>query len=314
MKKVVIIALALAGVVHAAAVRSDPDTCHAASCEGSDDAASVVRAGGNSAVPELESGRMTPERFAASSHATLGTPLVVRGAARGWPGMRLWSSLASLKASFGEQIQNRMPDAGEPMFGDDGEFIGRFDGELQADRTEEEEEAETKRHISWLVLNETASAQLKQGYGSNSFLSTEDTLSGPEYFFIGRANGQGREPHIDYDCASTWSAQIQGRKRWRLWPPDSGVLGLESSTSSSEGDAFDASTPGFEAVLEPGDLIIWHAGWTHATDSLAAENVAMSKQFTHPAPTEMFRTYARQFRAHTAKFNSFASCAYEDKG
>ena len=308
MKNVMIIALALAGVVRA--VRSDPDTCRATSCDGSDGAASAaVRAGGNTAVPELESGRITPERFAASSLATMGTPLVVRGAARGWLGMRLWSSLASLKASFGEQIQNRMPEAGEPMFGDDGEFVGRFDEEVQV-RTYAGDG--TADHISWLVLNETASAQLKQGYGSNSILSTEDTLSGPEYFFVGRASGQGREPHIDYDCASTWSAQIQGRKRWRLWPPDSGVLGFESSTSSSEEDVFDASTPGFEAVLEPGDLIIWHAGWTHATDSLAEENVAMSKQFTHPAPTEMFRTYARQFRVHTAKFNSFTSCAYED--
>ena len=52
-------------------------------------------------------------------------------------------------------------------------------------------------------------------------------LAGPEYFFIGQRSGHGREPHIDYACEGVWSAQIRGRKRWRLQPPDAGVMGFE---------------------------------------------------------------------------------------
>ena len=72
--------------------------------------------------------------------------------------------------------------------------------------------------------------------GANEHSRVHGTASfspSPEYFFIAPRPGMGREPHIDYDCISTWSAQIRGRKRWRLWGPEGGVLGKESGLSSA---------------------------------------------------------------------------------
>ena len=170
-------------------------------------------------------------------------------------------------------------------------------------------------HVSWLVLNETASAALKRSYGGFGALTPAATLAGPEYFFIAQAAGQGREPHIDYVCASTWSAQIQGTKRWRLWPPDQGVMGRESRVPADPGaarpgldGALEATSAFLETVLRPGDVILWHPGWTHATHSFDGDSVALSKQFAEPTPAEMFEQYAERFEVHNRRYESFAEC------
>ena len=47
---------------------------------------------------------------------------MVRGGAAGWPALTEWS-FTSLRAQYGEQVQNRLITEGEPIFGDDGECM-----------------------------------------------------------------------------------------------------------------------------------------------------------------------------------------------
>ena len=69
-----------------------------------------------------------------------------------------------------------------------------------------------------------------------------------------------------------------------------------------------ATSAYLEAVLRPGDVILWHPGWTHATHSFDGSSVALSKQFTKPAPTAMFERYAERFEVHNRRYESFAEC------
>ena len=141
--------------------------------------------------------------------------------------------------------------------------------------------ADSSDHISWLVLNETISAELRSEYSLPGFISPEDGVAaGPEYFFIGQRPGHGREPHIDYSCENIWSAQIVGRKRWRLLPPDGGVLAAEvvAAGAAARDECGAVSTAGYEAVLEPGDILVWYPGWTHGTAAVDGASLALSKR------------------------------------
>ena len=75
-----------------------------------------------------------------------------------------------------------------------------------------------KKHISWLNRDPATSRKLQESYDLPHFLEGVGEKEG-EYFFIGQKTMQGRSKHIDYSCNSTWSAQILGRKLWRLYGP-----------------------------------------------------------------------------------------------
>lgn len=160
------------------------------------------------------------------------------------------------------------------------------------------------------MLNNTISASLRKEYDQPAFLRrsrNSDPDLGPEYFFVAQQPSDGREPHIDYACESVWSAQISGEKRWRLLPPDAGVLDRDLGGIGGQGGGTTAAR-GLEAVLRPGDVLVFYPGWTHGTETLSKKSLSMSKQFSDPSSPEMFRQYRDQLRAHSNKFNSFSSC------
>ena len=182
------------------------------------------------------------------------------------------------------------------------------------------------KHVSWLVRNETVSQELQQEYEVPSFLSPYQRKgvfvserNGSEYIFTGLQHGQGRELHVDYrfayiaslkqfhcgSCNSVWSAQITGTKRWRLLSPDHprNVMRMEAGGIESAG-------PGeaYEAVLLPGDVIVWYAGWTHGTFALEAPTLALSVEFLEPAPRANAARHAALFRAHSELRGSYTSC------
>ena len=102
------------------------------------------------------------------------------------------------------------------------------------------------------------------------------TLQTNRYFFLGQKEGQGREKHIDYSCNSTWSAQLNGRKIWRLFSPSHAQSVLRMETNFHiEGDEGEA----YETLLLPGEIIVWYPGWSHATYSIDEVNTAMSGEY-----------------------------------
>ncbi|MCL6650493.1 MAG: cupin-like domain-containing protein [Chloroflexi bacterium] len=86
------------------------------------------------------------------------------------------------------------------------------------------------------------------------------------WMFIGAA-GTGSKLHLDVGYSSAWNAQILGRKRWWLFPPEQGHL-LEEV--EEEGDAFPLDPERFsglaqarplEAVVEPGEILFTPSMW-----------------------------------------------------
>ena len=193
------------------------------------------------------------------------------------------------------------------MFDDDGHLAFRltkeqFHAMLPMVMMQEEQMFRERMHVSWLNRNPRISNVLKQSYElpyffrglaeyasgecvsfafycpvsflliSSNFLNFSNTHC-LRYFFLGQQETQGREKHIDYSCNSTWSAQLNGRKIWRLFSPShpQSVL-LEESGADNQGDDGEA----YETLLMPGEIIVWYPGWSHSTYAVDEVNTAMS--------------------------------------
>jgi hypothetical protein len=90
--------------------------------------------------------------------------------------------------------------------------------------------------------------------------------------------------HYDsYGC--NWVAQIDGRKRWRVWPPNSAVHMAPTRVPFEESTVWSAvpiaqHSGGFEAVLEPGDVLFVPHHWWHFVESLT-DSVAANLWVPH---------------------------------
>jgi hypothetical protein len=136
-------------------------------------------------------------------------------------------------------------------------------------------------------------------------------------------------------CNNVWSAQILGKKLWRLLPPDhtEGIIQRELRSAGVDYlGSIDAI--GYEAVLVPGDVIVWYvgwrslttvslahfcalcsllpkpryAGWTHGTETIETPGLALSKEFFTPVPSVYLDQNDKIFRAHSGRFGSYAHC------
>lgn len=170
-------------------------------------------------------------------------------------------------------MRNRHIERGEAMFGEDGEFLGRYeptDEEWHAMLEEWERDSGDDAYISWQVANSTASRLLQQGYGAPYFLApypasnVSNSMPGganpnvTETLFVGLQRGEAREAHVDYTCESAWSAQLSGSKRWLLRAPSDplGVLALDLEGDGATATRVEEEVQ-WEAVLGPGDLLVW---------------------------------------------------------
>ena len=65
---------------------------------------------------------------------------------------------------------------------------------------------------------------------------------------------------------------------------------------------------GFETVLHPGDVIVWYAGWSHATEAIDAPSLALSVEFALPPPRAYIAKYREVFEQHSSAIKSYGSC------
>mmetsp|Transcript_10772 Transcript_10772/g.35701 ORF Transcript_10772/g.35701 Transcript_10772/m.35701 type:complete len:547 (-) Transcript_10772:1026-2666(-) len=97
------------------------------------------------------------------------------------------------------------------------------------------------------------------------------------------ARGAGMFNHSDTLQTSSWHAHLAGKKWWY-------VCGKPSD---------EATTRCFEAVLEPGDVLYYGAGWMHETQNLATPTVTITDTAVHE----------QNFRAVTDVLHR--ECAYD---
>ena len=123
----------------------------------------------------------------------------------------------------------------------------------------------------------------------------------------------GREPHLDFSCNSTWSAQLKGRKRWRFLPPDTGAVHRHVADAAEAAGAQPwpvDGVVGFEVTLDAGDIVVWGPGWTHGTNALQSESVALSMEFDAPRPTALLAAHRTLLEAHSKLFHSWSHCGW----
>ena len=109
--------------------------------------------------------------------------------------------------------------------------------------------------------------------GSNAYLtpgprrSTASSSSGGKG---GEGGGcQGFAPH--YDDIEAFVLQLEGRKRWTVYPPPEGkdVLPRSSSQDYTPEDVEGWGVePAIDAILEPGDVLYMPRGWVHFARTL----------------------------------------------
>ena len=84
--------------------------------------------------------------------------------------------------------------------------------------------------------------------------------------------GARQSNHQDDFGSSKWQAQVYGRKRWIMHPPEE-----SKKLYNGRGDPFEPDYERYpdykdvrrvEFVLEEGDVLFWSAGWWHATQAL----------------------------------------------
>eukprot|EP00949_MAST-11_sp_MAST-11-sp1_P004213 g4213.t1 len=86
--------------------------------------------------------------------------------------------------------------------------------------------------------------------------------------------GARQSNHQDDFGSSKWQAQLQGRKKWILHPPEESHYLYWGRVDPFEPDL--AKYPQYkdakrlEVILHPGDIIFWTAGWWHATEALSS--------------------------------------------
>ena len=84
--------------------------------------------------------------------------------------------------------------------------------------------------------------------------------------------------------------------------------GVEQRGELDDGGEQGLRDTSWTTILEPGDVLVWFPGWTHATQTLGTESVALSVEFAAPLPRAQVAEHAPLFRAHSAKFDSFTRC------
>jgi ribosomal protein L16 Arg81 hydroxylase len=96
-----------------------------------------------------------------------------------------------------------------------------------------------------------------------------------------------------YDFGSSkWQAQIYGRKRWIMHPPEQSALLYNGLVDPFLPDLqrfpkYAEATP-LDFVLEPGEVVVWSAGWWHATLALE-DSLAIAQNLLNEHNYEEFR-------------------------
>ena len=84
--------------------------------------------------------------------------------------------------------------------------------------------------------------------------------------------GGGKTPHSDNSCLPSLSAQIWGRKRWKLWVQPGAwqaeVENADDERGGAHGFPLSSEAVPFEAVLGPGDILVFPTSMVHTTETL----------------------------------------------
>ena len=123
--------------------------------------------------------------------------------------------------------------------------------------------------------------------------------------------GGGKTPHNDDSCLPSLSAQIWGRKRWRLWVPKEWqpeVDNADDERAGQHGFPLSSEASPFEVVVEPGDILVFPTSMMHTTETLDTGDkpISLSLSFFFEGVFPLF--YQQLLRHHFARHPKYEHC------
>lgn len=233
-----------------------------------------------------------------------GEPFIVEDGLRGWPGFGTWSC-TYLRDTFPDEVVDAQPY----HVGVESRRTMReiFIAGMDAPVPDASEDKKSSRIVSWFTpfgigrTNATARRMIEEGAPFPYFIPDTERNRKAYYgrmeFFFG-LQGSGLHPHTDPQCQYVASAQLSGRKVWRLGMP-LGASRQKDVDLSSVDNLVKMQEKGMmqlgamrEVELKPGDVLIFPPGTVHAT-TVQREgdcSVSMSVQFESPFPASYVKT------------------------
>lgn len=201
----------------------------------------------NGSVPSVEE-RPSADAFA-RAHAYTGVPLLVRGGARDWSALRVFSfdyfkrlyvDTPGAIASIDRECQ---------FFPYQTEFASMADVFNMSSERQGLEPGQPRWYVGWSNCHPIIKEELRKHYKRPEFLPNDSDSSTQDWIFMGGFGG-GAYLHIDYVKRPSWQAMISGSKTWTLVP-------------SPECQRY---CPPMNVTMEVGDILIIDTNmWYHRT-------------------------------------------------
>lgn len=197
-------------------------------------------------VVELEN--VSRVDFARDGHAYSYRPIVVRGAAAGWPAMRTFSFdyLKRLYESTEGAYESVEDDCQLLTFKT--EFLSLKDVFSMSRSRVLNLDGEQPWYVGWSNCHPGILASMRREYERPAFLPSDAEHAQHDFIFMGYS--QGASMHLDYISRLMWQAQLKGHKTWMVAPPPE----CEHVCSS------------FSFRAQPGDVVLLDTRqWYHKT-------------------------------------------------
>lgn len=239
-------------------------------------------------------------------------PVIIRGLIDHWPALQRWN-FSWFEREFGNIYTNVFGDGRE-----DGAQHRRMHHLFAAARRGES--LYSSLYVAGLLPKLRGDYPLDDLYLGDAKFNWLLDLPGEIHgqmnvLFIG-SRGPGVANHRDSMGTHLWSAQIHGRKRWIIAPPEQAPFMHDGQTSWLTRQESIAAYPDFaraaaiDLVLHPGEVLILPVGWWHQTE-LLDDSISITHDIVNQTNAHAYFRELENSRGEDAKIHDFHRVSHD---